>query len=173
MYHEHSFHPSIRHDRSYDSATPYEKSLSRIREKYKKDKESIYGVKIDNNSNNRHSQSISDLERVKQKARLLKKHKSTYEVQSNNKFSKLIALASLLCSNEENIIKVPEIYILLNNNIDQLSRSTSIKPNTNIHLEKIINELGMNEVFEISPYDFIEFIKDKGLINEAVCTYEF
>ena len=41
-----SFHPSVKHDKNYINATPHDRSLSRIREKYMKEKDMYYGVNM-------------------------------------------------------------------------------------------------------------------------------
>ena len=94
---EHSFKPSVRHDKSYDSATPYETSLSRIRKKYQKNREHIYGVKIEEVTQKEKFMfvnSIVDLDKKKNKKKLKERNDRGNIVVIENKFSKLIALAS-------------------------------------------------------------------------------
>lgn len=176
---EHSFKPSVKHDRSYDSSTPYERSQSRIRDRYTKNREYIYGVKMEDvnkKMNFMYANSIGDLEKNKSKKSLKQRNDKGNVVVIENKFSKVIALASQLAGNG-NTIKVPKIDCLRshsefrsNSEMNAFSQTKSV---TSInYLDTIINELGMNEIFEISAFDFIEFIKNKNLVEEAAQAYD-
>ena len=174
-----SFHPSIKHDKSYDSSTPYEKSLSRIRAKYSKEKESIYGVNLDNKLYE--NKGITEIERIKQKSKRGKSRNPMDEkIQLENKFSKLIALASLFSCGEATI-KISNIDRLLQSQMAKcqllsprdFNSSTASVMSGNRNMNTIINEIGMSQIYEITPFDFIEFIKNKNLADEAAKAYEF
>jgi hypothetical protein len=180
--HNFSFHPSIRHDKSYDSSTPYEKSLSRIREKYSRDKESIYGVNLDNKLYT--NRGITEIERIKQKSKPATAHEAQNrrmeKVQLENKFSKLIALASLFSCGSPTI-KISNIDRFLQSQIAKhqllsptdLNASSSTILSGNRNMNTIITSIAMSQIYEITPFDFIEFIKNKNLTEEAAKAYEF
>ena len=176
---EHSFKPSVRHDKSYDSATPYETSLSRIRKKYQKNREHIYGVKIEEVTQKEKFMfvnSIVDLDKKKNKKKLKERNDRGNIVVIENKFSKLIALASQLAG-DSSTIKVPKIdYIRSYSEFKSSSKTNGFSQTQSVnsinHLDNIINELGMNEILEITAFDFIEFIKNKNLVDEAASAYD-
>ena len=154
-----TYQPSIRHDSHYLKSTTHDRSLSKIREKYLKDKESIYGYNMDENIDN---YSITFLERAKLKTR--QRHQNgngkLQKRQVDNDFSKLIALANLFSGGEPtiNVTKLDNIF------------ETSIKNNQ--YFQVIVNELGMCELYEITPLDFIEWIQKKKLVHEASKAYD-
>ena len=100
---KHSFRPSVRHDKIYEQSTPYEKSLEKIRLKYQKDREFIYGVdfKPQNSTLKNYNTSINELARNKTESK--SKNKKKLEYLEMNNFSKLIAFASMLSENEPKI----------------------------------------------------------------------
>jgi hypothetical protein len=179
--HNFSFHPSIRHDKSYDSSTPYEKSLSRIREKYSRDKESIYGVNLDNKLYT--NRGITEIERIKQKSKPAThktQNRRIEKLQLDNQFSKLIALASLFSCGSPTI-KISNIDRLLQSQMGKhqplsptdLNASNSTILSGNRNMNTIITSIAMSQIYEITPFDFIEFIKNKNLTEEAAKAYEF
>jgi hypothetical protein len=101
-------------------------------------------------------------------------------VQIENKFSKLIALASLF-TNGEPTIKISNIDRLLQSRMAKhqllsppdLNASTSTTLSGNRNMNTIITSIAMSQIYEITPFDFIEFIKNKNLTEEAAKAYEF
>jgi hypothetical protein len=126
---------------------------------------------------------ITEIERIKQKSKPTThkaRNRRVEKVQLENKFSKLIALASLF-TNGEPTIKISNIDRLLQSRMAKhqllsppdLNASTSTTLSGNRNMNTIITSIAMSQIYEITPFDFIEFIKNKNLTDEAAKAYEF
>ena len=82
------------------------------------------------------------------------------KAKSDNDFSKLIALASLFSAGDL-MIKVTRLDKMF---------ETSIKLNE--YFQTIVNELGMCQIYEISPLNFVEWVQKKKLILDAAKAYD-
>ena len=117
----------------------------------------IYGYNIDENLDN---QSIGHLERTKLKTKQYTQNPNMKKAKSDNDFSKLIALASLFSAGDL-MIKVTRLDKMF---------ETSIKLNE--YFQTIVNELGMCQIYEISPLNFVEWVQKKKLILDAAKAYD-
>ena len=89
-----------------------------------------------------------------------------------NNFSKLIAFTSMLSENESKI-KLTVIEEYQGNKAEELEKIHFVAFETfSRNIDCFMHELVMANVIEISPQDFIEFIKEKNLCENVISIYE-
>ena len=169
---KHSFHPSIRHNKIYEQSTPYEKSLEKIRSKYQKERELIYGVDFKSPSSTFKNHNMSINEMARNSVDKKPKDKKKFEYLTSHNFSKLIAFTSMIAVKEPRIkLSLMDEYLRSKaDELEKLNFTTAQNFQNNIYM--LLNELAMSKTFEIAPQDFIEFIKEKNLNATVINIYD-